>query len=565
MSDALTPCPYCQEPIQPLATKCRYCKELLPAGWSQRPSHDAPILGAVVSDELHPSAPIATPGASTASPPVAGYARAAGVLALIAAILAVVIPIVGVLWFSPLAVILGMIALKGGAKGFGIAVLVIVVVNMVISPTFWLNIGAGAQIPGAAANRMVTYINVFGVLGMILLLFSGRVWVAVATVVIGAIAVGLFPLLNRKWVNQPDRPAETPTAAGVATGGAATVGGETAGNTDNRSIQICQTPRTDGAIFSADQGGGQDTFFGTSYVREGAPTSPTLSFGGWGDRYYDYIQFYLPAPSTSLTQQPLRAYLCLYVVASPTRDPSLEVAAISTDWAAAQVGAAGAPRISDSVSFGPVHAGWNAVEVTSLAVPWLTGVSPNHGLAIWPNDIDHTNGSFASSKAPDKTKRPRLVVVRNGNPGPPAGFQTIPAAPPGRSDAADLNEKPDPKSADGRDGGNGATNSPQPVDKEKTYTNDQVDAAVEQSKCPSPKYPATLRTVGVQGNASLRYVVGPDGAVERNSVTVVSSTNRAFEQPAIDAIMGCTYKPAKVRGTPVRQLVEQNIQFTVGG
>ena len=131
-------------------------------------------------------------------------------------------------------------------------------------------------------------------------------------------------------------------------------------------------------------------------MREGAPTSPTLLFGGWGDRYSDYIQFNLAAPSESLTHESLHAYLCLYVVARPARDPILQVAAISSDWSAAQVSASQIPNVlvSDSVRFGPVHDGWNAVEVTSLAIPWLTGRSPNHGLAIWPNDIDHTNGSF---------------------------------------------------------------------------------------------------------------------------------------------------------------------------
>lgn len=106
---------------------------------------------------------------------VPGYARVAGVLALITAILAAIIPIVGVLWFSPLAVILGLIAMYGGARGFAIAVLVIVAVNMIISPTFWLNIGAGSM-PGAGANRAVTLVNVFGVLGMLVLLL--RRWPA---------------------------------------------------------------------------------------------------------------------------------------------------------------------------------------------------------------------------------------------------------------------------------------------------------------------------------------------------------------------------------------------------
>jgi TonB family protein len=60
-------------------------------------------------------------------------------------------------------------------------------------------------------------------------------------------------------------------------------------------------------------------------------------------------------------------------------------------------------------------------------------------------------------------------------------------------------------------------------------------------------------------------VIGADGKVERSSVVVVNSTNKAFDEPAIEAIMACTNKPAKIRGSPVRQLVEQVVRFTIGG
>lgn len=176
MAEALAPCPYCQETIQPLATKCRYCKELLPDGWSARSDTVSPVSRATNTTGTGDPAQSAAARVPVPEPAVvgaAGCATVAGVLALIVAILAAVIPVFGVLYFSPLAVILGIVAMSGGARGFGIAVIVIVSVNMVISPTFWLNIGAGSNIPGAGANRMVTYVNVFGVLGMILFLFRG--------------------------------------------------------------------------------------------------------------------------------------------------------------------------------------------------------------------------------------------------------------------------------------------------------------------------------------------------------------------------------------------------------
>ena len=85
-----------------------------------------------------------------------------------------------------------------------------------------------------------------------------------------------------------------------------------------------------------------------------------------------------------------------------------------------------------------------------------------------------------------------------------------------------------------------------------------------QEGCTQPKYPPALKSVGVQGSVQLQYVVGTDGRVERSSVKVVSSTNKAFEEPAIDAILSCSStKPAKIRGQPVRQLVERVVRFTI--
>lgn len=95
-----------------------------------------------------------------------GYAKVCGILSLVVAIVGVVIPVVGVLFITPVAIVLGAIALYGGYKGIGIATLIINVVNLIISPTFWANIGAGATFSGASGNRFLTYFNVIGVIVM---------------------------------------------------------------------------------------------------------------------------------------------------------------------------------------------------------------------------------------------------------------------------------------------------------------------------------------------------------------------------------------------------------------
>jgi hypothetical protein len=77
--------------------------------------------------------------------------------------------VIGVLFVTPLAILLGAAALYGGYKGMGIATLIIVVINLVISPTFWLNIGAGATMANAGSNRFLTYFDAIGVVAMLYL------------------------------------------------------------------------------------------------------------------------------------------------------------------------------------------------------------------------------------------------------------------------------------------------------------------------------------------------------------------------------------------------------------
>ena len=100
---------------------------------------------------------------------VPGNAKACGILPLIAAIISLLVPVVGVLFIVPIAIILGAVALYGGYKGVGIVTIVIVAVNLIVSPTFWANIGAWANIADASSNRFLTYFDIVGVAVMIFL------------------------------------------------------------------------------------------------------------------------------------------------------------------------------------------------------------------------------------------------------------------------------------------------------------------------------------------------------------------------------------------------------------
>ncbi len=173
---------------------------------------------------------------------------------------------------------------------------------------------------------------------------------------------------------------------------------------------------------------------------------------------------------------------------------------------------------------------------------------------------------------PPAAPPPDAVVVQNP---PPQGFQTMvpPKDLPTEIPPIDLNQKFDASDFSGRgvEGGiaSGVIGGTGPVPKDivgtMTFTSDEVDSPIQRTGGPMPVYPPQLESFGIAGSVRLRFIVGTNGRVESNSIEVVSSTNKAFEPAAIKTIRESTFKPAMIRGEPVRQVVEQSINFTVPG
>jgi TonB family protein len=74
-------------------------------------------------------------------------------------------------------------------------------------------------------------------------------------------------------------------------------------------------------------------------------------------------------------------------------------------------------------------------------------------------------------------------------------------------------------------------------------------------------YPPALRNAGTSGVVTARFVVEPDGKVSH--VTIVRSSNAAFDGPTLEAVRMLRFRPAKVNGRPVRVWVMQPIQWSV--
>lgn len=104
---------------------------------------------------------------------IPAYASVFGVLALISAMLSFLIPVIGPLLITPFAIVFGLIALFGGAQGMGAVTIVIIVVNLIISPTFWVNLYVGGTQVDAGFNRSLANFDIWGVVLLFVFLILG--------------------------------------------------------------------------------------------------------------------------------------------------------------------------------------------------------------------------------------------------------------------------------------------------------------------------------------------------------------------------------------------------------
>lgn len=173
---------------------------------------------------------------------------------------------------------------------------------------------------------------------------------------------------------------------------------------------------------------------------------------------------------------------------------------------------------------------------------------------------------------PEPEKLPENVVV-SANP-PPQGFQLVmpPDNIPTEIPPINLNEKFDPKDFTGKgvEGGiaTGVVGGTGPVNIDgQVYLSAEVEdppQAMNENNACTPKYPPVMQSAGIPGKVTMQFVVNTDGRVDPSTYKVISSTHKAFEEPARAAMLGCNFRPGKSRGQPVRVLVQQALSFKVG-
>jgi len=99
------------------------------------------------------------------------------------------------------------------------------------------------------------------------------------------------------------------------------------------------------------------------------------------------------------------------------------------------------------------------------------------------------------------------------------------------------------------------------VDVTRVFIDSVVDEPPVRISFPPPEYPRLLLEARIEGSVFLEAVIDTLGHSEPGSIRVVSSTNRAFESAARDALRRALFRAGRVKGQRVRVLVRQPLRF----
>jgi protein TonB len=76
-----------------------------------------------------------------------------------------------------------------------------------------------------------------------------------------------------------------------------------------------------------------------------------------------------------------------------------------------------------------------------------------------------------------------------------------------------------------------------------------------------PEYPSALRSSGVEGRVIAEFVVNEKGRADRESLRIITSTHKLFADAVTRALPDMRFRPARIGGKPVSQLVQQLFVF----
>jgi protein TonB len=79
----------------------------------------------------------------------------------------------------------------------------------------------------------------------------------------------------------------------------------------------------------------------------------------------------------------------------------------------------------------------------------------------------------------------------------------------------------------------------------------------------APSYPKALMEKGIEGYATMRFVVDSTGSIDLGTVQPLDATHPEFVTAVREAMPRMRFRPAKMGDRPVRQLAEQLFKFQI--
>ncbi len=199
---------------------------------------------------------------------------------------------------------------------------------------------------------------------------------------------------------------------------------------------------------------------------------------------------------------------------------------------------------------------WGAVTVTMKVKEEITQVAVDTMMIFIDEEPE---------EEPEEAPPPPKLL----NLAPPKGFKILsaPIEVPTSIPDIDLSDEFDPRdySGIGVEGGIFEGIEDGPIDLAQIFNEAVVDEPPERISSPPLEYPRTMQRAGVEGLVLLQGVVDTTGHIEPKSIVVVRSDQKAFEAPAKQLLRRSLFRAGRVRGRPVRVLIQLPIQFTLIG
>jgi protein TonB len=105
---------------------------------------------------------------------------------------------------------------------------------------------------------------------------------------------------------------------------------------------------------------------------------------------------------------------------------------------------------------------------------------------------------------------------------------------------------------------------PEPEKADNAFSIIDVDsAAVRDPSSAAPAYPKLMMDRGVEGYATMRFVVDSTGTIDMQTVATLDASHREFVEAVREVLPKMRFRPALMGTKPVRQLAEQMFKFEI--